>query len=367
MILDACMRIRQPAVLATVVHVEGSAYRRPGARMLIASDGTTTGMVSGGCLETDLAERARAVLREGSPRTVVYDMRSPDDIVWGLGLGCDGEIRVLLELLDPASPPEWCRFAIDARSRRGRAAVSTVFETPDPGAAGGRRWLDDRGINGGTTGAVELDARLEETARAALESGRSHNETWEWSGGRCSGLVEVVLPRVQLHLFGAGEDAVPLVAQAAALDWAVTVFDHREPFADAERFPGAAAVRCVDYATVDVERLGIDGRTALLLLTHHFLHDRTLLGRLLESPAAYLGVLGPRRRLERLLEQLAGDGIRPSIAASERLHGPVGLDIGSETPAEIALSALSEIQSRLSGRGGGPLRALDKPLHDWPG
>ena len=111
------MRIANPAVLATVVRVEGSAYRRPGARMLIESDGTAVGMVSGGCLETDLAERARDVLEAGSPRTVVYDMRSPDDIVWGLGLGCDGEVRVLLEVLDPRRLPAWISVAVEARER----------------------------------------------------------------------------------------------------------------------------------------------------------------------------------------------------------------------------------------------------------
>jgi xanthine/CO dehydrogenase XdhC/CoxF family maturation factor len=365
-ILDVCARIRQPAVLATVVRVEGSAYRRPGARMLIASDGTTTGMVSGGCLETDLADRAQAVLRGGSPRTVVYDMRSPDDIVWGLGLGCDGEVRVLLELLDPESPPEWCRFAAAARTRRVHAAVATVFESSDPGCVGCRCWLDDCGTGGGTTGSDQLDVQLEAALRAALESGRSHNATWNWPEGRCSGLVEVVPPRVRLHLLGAGADAEPLVVQASALDWEVSVFDHRDSFAAAARFPGATRVSCVDYANLDVDALRIDGRTALLLLTHHFLHDRTLLERLLESPAAYIGVLGPRRRLQRLLEQLAGDGFRPSASAMARLHGPVGLDIGSETPEEIALSALSEIQAVLTGRDGSPLRGLDRPLHDWP-
>jgi xanthine dehydrogenase accessory factor len=114
-ILDACTRIRQPAVLATVVSVEGSAYRRPGARMLIFTNGGTSGMVSGGCLETDLAERAQDVLLAGGSQTVVYDMRSPDDIVWGLGLGCDGEIRVLLEALDPEAWPPWCTFAVNSR------------------------------------------------------------------------------------------------------------------------------------------------------------------------------------------------------------------------------------------------------------
>jgi len=365
-ILDACTRIRQPAVLATVVRVQGSAYRRPGARMLIAADGGTTGMVSGGCLETDLAERAKEVLRAGGSQTVVYDMRSPDDIVWGLGLGCDGEIRVLLEALDPETLPPWCTFAVESRARRGHAAIATVFGAPDPERIGRRCWIDDRGRRGGTSGIKDLDARMFGAVEEALREKLSRNHTWETAVGVCSGLVEVFRPRVQLHLFGAGADAVPLVEQAAALDWCVSVYDHREPFVDSARFPRATEVRCVDYGSFEIDRLSIDGRSAVLLMTHHFLHDRTLLERLIEAPAAYLGVLGPRRRRERLLEQLAVDGIETSRQARSRLYGPVGFDIGSETPEEIALSAISEIQAVISGRDGGSLTEVNRPLHDWP-
>lgn len=366
MILDACTRIRRPAVLATVVRVEGSAYRRPGARMLISEDGRTTGMVSGGCLETDLADRAQAVLRQGGSRTVVYDMRSPDDIVWGLGLGCDGEIRVLLEALDPEAVPSWCTFAVRSRDRRGYAAIATVFDAPGPARIGRRCWVDDQGNRGTMSGDDELDTVMMRAAKASLAEKRSRNETWDTTDGPCSGLVEIVRPRVQLYLFGAGADAAPFVEQAAALDWRVGLLDHREPFADPHRFPRANEVRCVDYANFDIDRLGVDDRTALLLLTHHFLHDCTLLERLLEIPAAYLGVLGPHRRLEHLLARLAADGIEPSSRARERLHGPVGLDIGSETPGEIALSALSEIQAVMNERDGGRLRDGNRPLHDWP-
>jgi xanthine dehydrogenase accessory factor len=365
-ILDACTRIRRPAVLATVVRVEGSAYRRPGARMLISEDGRTTGMVSGGCLETDLADRAREVLRQGGSQTVVYDMRSPDDIVWGLGLGCDGEIRVLLEALDPETVPPWCMFAVQSRERRGYAAIATVFDSPNQAFVGHRCWADDGGNKGAMPGGEALDGPMMRAVEISLAEKRSRNETWDLVDGTYSGLVELVRPRVQLCLFGAGADAAPLVEQAAALDWSVHLFDHREPFADPDRFAPANEVRRIDYARFDLDALSIDGRTALLLMTHHFHHDRTLLERLLELPAAYLGVLGPRRRLDRMLKELSAAGIEPSTAARERLHGPVGLDIGSETPQEIALSALSEIQAVLNARAGGRLRGAQRPLHDWP-
>ncbi|NIM01771.1 MAG: XdhC/CoxI family protein [Acidobacteria bacterium] len=366
MILEACTRIRRPAVLATVVRVAGSAYRRPGARMLIDADGRTEGMVSGGCLETDLADRAGDVLRAGASETVVYDMRSPDDIVWGLGLGCDGEVRVLLEALDPSAVPAWCAFAVETRERRGYAAIATVFEAPRAERLGRRCWANDRGAHGPIDVGTDLDRAMMRSVETALADRRSRNENWELADGTYSGLVEVVGPRIRLCVFGAGADALPLVEQAAALDWHVDVFDHREPFADAGRFPRAGVVRCVDYAGLDAASLKVDGRTAGLLMTHHFLHDRSLLERLIELPWAYLGVLGPRRRLERLMEALTEDGLRPSTAARERLHGPVGLDIGSETPQEIALSAVAEIQAVINERDGGRLRKVTRPLHDWP-
>ena len=143
--------------------------------MLVSSDGTTSGMVSGGCLETDLAERARAVLREGSARTVVYDMRSPDDIVWGLGLGCDGEVRVLLERIAPEEPPEWCRFAVAARENRNAAAIATIFESDDQALVGKRCWAAANGDGGGSTGSDDLDAGLQTSARECLEDGRLYS------------------------------------------------------------------------------------------------------------------------------------------------------------------------------------------------
>jgi len=335
--------------------------------MLVFEDGRTTGMVSGGCLETDLAERAAAVLREGTAQTIVYDMRSPDDIVWGLGLGCDGEIRVLLEALDAQTVAPWVAFAVGCRERRGYAALATVFDGPDPVHIGRRCWVDDRGNHGATTGGDELETSMMHAAREALTAGRSGNSTWDTQEGSYAGLVELVPPRVQLYVFGAGADAGPIVEQAAALDWRVVVLDHREPYAGVDRFAAANEVRHVDYSSLETSALEIDERTAILLVTHHFLHDRTLLERLIEAPSGYLGVLGPRRRFERLLEELSTAGVEPSRAARERLHGPVGLNIGSETPQEIALSALAEIQAVLSGRDGGPLRRARQPLHDWPG
>ena len=324
------------------MRVTGSAYRRPGARMLIDPSGESVGMVSGGCLENDLQQRAAEVLASERPRTVVYDMRSPDDIVWGLGLGCDGEVRVLLERIDPQQQPPWMQFAALLRRERRYGAVATLCEEGPLGPLGQRWWMDEAGEG-------ELIDEVAPSLREALQAGHSCAAQW----GESSGFIERIQPAVSLVIFGAGNDAEPLVQQARALDWQVRCFDQREET--------PVKAEHLDYRTFDVDALALDRRSAVVLMTHHFLHDQTLLERLAEQPLGFLGLLGPRRRKEKMLESLS-----LSSAALETLHAPVGLDIGSETPQEIALSILSEIQARLAGRDGGSLRLRDAPLHDWP-
>ncbi len=359
----------EPATLATVVKVTGSSFRRPGARMLFPASGPPVGFVSGGCLETDLAERAGEVLRSGTPRTVVYDMRSPDDIVWGLGLGCGGEIRVLLERLAPDAPPFYLGFIGKCARRRRPAVLATLFEVDGdlPISIGDRMTLAPDGTHGGSLAYPELQSRVLDHARVALKARQSRVRSYELNAGRANVLIEYLPPAVALFVFGAGSDAQPLVQIAAELGWRVTVFDHREAFATPERFPDADALRLIDYADLGATLPSIDDRTPVIVMTHHFLHDLDLLERLVSSPAPYVGLLGPRKRTANLLEQLAERGTSPQTGRLRSLHGPAGLDIASESPEEIALSVLAEIQAVLGGRRGGFLRNRRAPLHDWVG
>jgi xanthine/CO dehydrogenase XdhC/CoxF family maturation factor len=355
-------------MLATVVKVAGSAYRRPGARMLFPGDGEPVGMVSGGCLESDLAERAQAVLESGEARTVVYDMRSPDDIVWGLGLGCDGEVRVLLERLPPGSGPDPLSFLERCADERRFGVLATVFDGRDglAGAVGQHLTLDEGGTDGGSLGDPGLRAAVLDDARRALASRRSAVKAYEVAAGRAEALVECVAPAVSLLVFGAGNDAVPLVAFARRLGWQVTVADDRPALARRDRFPEADAVKVIRFDALERDALPIDALTPVLVMTHHFLHDLDLLHFLIPTDAPYLGFLGPRERIARLLEQLAQRGVRPTADQLSRVYSPVGVDIGSETPEEIALAALAEIRAVLSGRKGGFLRDRSVPLHEWP-
>jgi xanthine dehydrogenase accessory factor len=361
-------RRRRPSVLATVVKVTGSAYRRPGARMLIPDDGDPVGMVSGGCLESDLAERARAVLESGEAQTVVYDMRSPDDIVWGLGLGCNGEVRVLLERIAPGATRGHLAFLDRCTRARRAGVVVTVFEGSGEleDAVGQRLTVGE----GGTASDAIAHDRLRSAALAdaerALADRRSAVKRYEVEDGRAEALVEYVAPAVALLVFGAGNDAQPLVAFGATLGWRVTVADDRPAFARPERFPAADAVTLIRFDALDREELPIDAHTAVIAMTHHFLHDLELMRYLLPTAAPYLGFLGPRQRTENLLEELTKRGVRPTADQRGRLYGPVGLDIGAETPEEIALTVAAEIRAVLSGRNGGFLRERSAPLHAWP-
>ena len=358
-------RAHRPFVLATVVSTEGSTYRKPGARMLIPPEGEPVGLVSGGCLETDLAERASEVLAAGRPRTLVYDMRSPDDIVWGLGLGCDGEVRVLLERHDDGAPA-WLAWLAEQAAARRTAALATVFEASPPweGELGRRAWASGAGgarEAGSEIAHTTLSAAVERALDETLAAGRSSIRRHTAPGGApfADVLLEHVAPPPALVVFGAGQDARPLVALAASVGWPVTVADNRPAFARPERFPEAAAVVLVDYDRLEATAPRVDETTPVVIMTHHFLNDLALLRHLSGTRRPpYVGLLGPRRRTEKLLERAGGIDLP--------LYAPVGLDIGASSPEEIALAILAEIRAVLGGRSGGPLRERREPLHDWP-
>lgn len=368
-ILAACRRADEagrPAVLATVVRVAGSTYRRPGARMVFLADAEPVGFISGGCLEGDLAERARSVVESGEAQTVVYDMRSPDDVVWGLGLGCGGEVRVLLERLSPGERPAHLEFLESCRQSREAGAVATVFRVE--GGLDAR--VGDRvTLRAGAEPRVDIESpklgrRIAEDVKSVLERGASEVKQYGLADGIAEVLVEYVSPLVSLVVFGAGGDALPLVRFAKALGWHVTIADNRSGYANAERFPEADAIRLVDFDRLEEDAPPIDELSPVVVMTHHFLRDLELMRFLLPSRAPYLGFLGPRKRTEMLLAELASEGVRPTRTQLGRVFGPVGIDIGSETPEEIALSALAEIRAVLGGRDGGFLKDRSAPLHD---
>jgi len=362
-ILDAYETIRRQgraAALATVVAVSGSSYRRPGARMLLTSDGGVVGGVSGGCLESDVFARARTVMEAGRPDVVTYDTTEDGDIVFGVGLGCRGVIQILIEPLTGSRPD--FEFLAALAGRREAGVCATVFRSEGDARAG----LGDRLLLSQTGSVYDgladagLAARVQLDAEEVLASGRSCLREYPMPSGSVAVFLEAIAPPQSLVVFGAGHDAPPLVRLAKELGWHVTVADARPAYATAERFPQADVVLICppDEAAL---RLPLDARTAVVLMTHNYLQDRALLEQLLPSLIRYLGVLGPKRRMEGLFSELP-----PSTVTDEtlsRLHSPVGLDIGADTPELIALAIIAGIQAVAAGRPGGFLRDRSGPIY----
>lgn len=316
---------RGPAALATLVAVNGSSYRRPGARLLLLPDGRSVGSISGGCLEEDLRERARAVLAGGAPQLVTYDTSDENDLVWGTGLGCRGEVRVFVERL-PDPLPGWIAALREGFRERRDTALAVAF---------GERLGARRG-----------------TRLAAAADDLPDTETF----------LERVPPPPSLILFGAGDDAQPLAALAGQLAWEVTVFDTRSAYATAARFPAARRV-IAGPADAAARHPAVVPDSQAIVMSHRYRDDLAVLRVLLASPPAYLGVLGPRHRTERLLRELAEEGIEPHVAARERLFAPVGLDLGGASPETVALSIVAELQAVRSKREPRHLRDLARPIH----
>lgn len=346
-------------VLATVVGTRGSSYRSPGARMLILPDGSRIGAVSGGCLEGELCRRAHWWTSESPAVLKTFDTSTQEDNE-GFGLGCGGGIDLLLERLDrdpmserlPGAAVAYATHPLLAQERvnqsREAAVVAVlVHATERCGLRVGQRFAletaDDR---------PEIGALL----RRSMSVGYSFTqEVREGPLAGCRVFLESLTPPVQLLVCGAGTDAQPVVAQAAALGWSVVVLDQRGDFARAARFPEARVIVAKDAAAFDGRRL--DARTAAIVMSHSFAQDTFFLESLLRQPLGYLGVLGSRRRTLDLLARLGRD------AMSAELHAPAGLDIGAETPEQIALSILSEVQATFAGRRGGALRERDGSIH----
>ena len=311
LLLERAPKASERRVLATVVATAGSTYRKPGARMLLMDDGSYIGLLSGGCLESDLQIHAREVLDSGVPRAVEYDTRGPDDILFGVGAGCEGTMRILLEPAGPKSRAEIALNAAGRASQRGDSASLIMVHH---------------------AGQLPLGTYAADQAIDAM--------------GRAKAFVQVIAPPPHLLICGAAPDAQPVAGTARALGWRVTVVDHRPSYALTDRFAGAE-VRVANpkdlRAEVDLSRCH-----AAVVMSHHLPSDEAYLRELAESNSpAYVVLLGPKARRARLAQELG-----PVIEKlSGRLHGPVGLDIGATTPEAIALAIVSQIHAWLADRG----------------
>ena len=325
----------EAVVLATIVATAGSTYRKAGARMLLYPDGTHAGLLSGGCLEGDLASHADRVRATATAQCVEYDLRGPDDALYGIGAGCEGAMRVLLEPAQTGTPAAGALTDAYAAARRGEPSVLVMIHDGLPGHAG-------------TYGpARSLAPALRAAAGRAATSGESIALDERAAAGSpgLRAYVQWLAPPPRVVICGGGDDAIPVAAGMTALGWSVIVSDHRPRYARAERFPGAT-VHCADAdqlaTTVDLARCH-----AALVMSHHLNADAAYLAVLARSSAPeFVGLLGPRARRQRLLAE-APDG---GAGLKGRLRGPVGLDLGACTPDGIALSIVAELHAHLARR-----------------
>ena len=331
--------------LATVVQVEGSSYRRAGARMLITENGMLTGAISGGCLEGDALKKALSAIHVQENRLVTYDTTDEDDAKFGVQLGCNGIVHILFEPIIAEQGTHPIAILEALQEKRANAVVVSLFNFERQRQLG--TVLLYRDGNQLTDLPPALQSELMGHADQSLTNKHSDFRTYQYEGETVHAFIEFISPPIALVIVGAGNDAQPLAEFAYLLGWQVTIADGRQTHATKHRFASAERILITKPVQL-MPQLEFDEQTAIVLMTHNYNYDTELLGMLLKTPAPYIGTLGPRKKLIRMLDELdmnTGEN-------KDRVHGPVGLDIGAETAEEIAISIIAEIKSKFA-RGTG--------------
>jgi xanthine dehydrogenase accessory factor len=350
------------SALATVVHLDGSAYRRPGARMLFTEDGKLTGAISGGCLEGDALRKAQLVMVHRKPMLVTYDTTDDDDAKLGVGLGCNGIISILIEPVNAEDENNPIALLKTVLAKRQSAALVTLFSLKQKTSqAGTCMVITEAGVIKNTLPGGILQQSLLTEAMMVLKTGISVIKTYQ-EENPLSAFIEIINPAVSLVIFGAGNDAIPLVEMANLLGWETIVVDGRPNYATVQRFPIADRILIVK-AEAAITQLNFDKRTVAVLMSHNYNYDMAALRALIPLKPEYIGALGPKKKMKRMLDELKEEGIQLKDESSANVYGPTGLDIGAETSEEIALSIISEIKAVLSKRNGCSLRDKDETIH----
>jgi len=334
-------------VLVTIIATEGSTYRKPGAMMLISRDDSFEGMISGGCLEGDLLHHAAEVFNSGQAKFVTYDMHAGDDLVWSLGLGCDGIIHLMLQRLDRQRDFEFLEQLESSHAARCAVLLALTTQSNDSLPLASSALLDRAG---NTCGEPALLGILQDNSQQGWPDWR-YRKICDTENGEAGETIMVnIPPQTRVLVCGAGPDAVPVVRALSALDWGVQVVDHRPAYARADRFPDTCQVTRARPEQL-AEFVDLDEIDAAIIMSHHLENDSIYLAQLAKKDLVYLGCLGPRARRDRLREMAACPG--------QQVFGPVGLDIGAELPEAIALSLVAEIHAVLNRRSGLPLTPPD--------
>ena len=345
---------RTACILATVVHVEGSSYRRAGARMLVDEFGNMTGAISGGCLEGDALKKALLALHKQTTKLVTYDTSNDDDAAVGAQLGCNGIIKVLFEPInyeDNNNAVEICQWA---ESLEEGAFIQILYH--------------DEEECKGTINAFSLKKgwmvppMSENGHSSSFDNNPQHSF---YKSDNHTGEIyffNFIRPKTHLIIVGAGNDAILLHQFALLLGWNITILDGRHTHLTKERFDENCQIYLGNAEEVR-NCVKVPKCTAAVLMSHNFQYDLKALSQLLKvEQLAYIGILGPKKKYQKMLDQMEVNG--EDIASITHIYAPMGFDIGAETPSEIALSVLAEIQSVMNGKNGASLKFKEGRIHE---
>ncbi|REA57698.1 XdhC/CoxI family protein [Dyadobacter luteus] len=367
---DAAVSAKKSMALATVVHVEGSSYRRPGARMLVTDDGQLTGAISGGCLEGDALRKALLAISQQKNKLVTYDTTDDDDNTLGVQLGCNGIVHILFEPIDPEQVNNPIALLKRASAKRQNAVLLTLFSLTgrkdfQPGTC--CLYLEKENISEYSVASIVSNDVFLKEIEHAQQIQDSFFKSFVIDGQNLTGFVEYLKTPPSLVIAGAGNDTIPLMDMASVLGWNIIVVDGRNGHATYQRFPKATQV-LVSKANDVLTHITPDEQTFFVLMTHNYNYDIALLKELIMLDICpYIGTLGPKKKLDRMFDDLEKDGLTVTEKQKSKIFGPTGLDIGAETSEEIALSVLSEIKAVMNNRLGTFLREKSEPIHNRAG
>ena len=350
--------------LATLVHLNGSSYRRPGARMIVDEEGQLTGAISGGCLEGDALRKAVFCIHTQIPKLVVYDTSDEEDATIGIQLGCSGIIQVLFEPInenDPLNPIELLKKAIH---KRQNTVLVTLYapQIKKGDTVGTSMLLEDSGEFHNNSSFQFLPETLIQDIKETLTIKKSSFKSYNLNDHTFNAFLSFISPPISLIIVGAGNDAIPLQSIAETLGWEVTIVDGRHTYAKIERFSSACQI-IVSKPEKVLQQIPIDEKSVFVLMTHNYNYDYAILKALLDKNVTYIGALGPKKKLDNMITDLKAENIFLNERQKNILYGPVGLELGAETPAEIALSITAEIMSVMHNKKGGSLRNLLTEIH----
>jgi len=350
--------------LATLVHLNGSSYRRPGARMIVDEEGQLTGAISGGCLEGDALRKAVFCIHTQTPKLVVYDTSDEEDATIGIQLGCSGIIQVLFEPIDEHNPLNPIELLKKTIHKRQNTVLVTLYasQIKKGDTVGTSMLLEDSGEFHNNSTFQFVPEPLMQDIKETLTVKKSSFKSYQQNDNTFNAFLSFISPPISLVIVGAGNDAIPLQSIAETLGWEVTIVDGRHTYAKIERFSSACQI-IVSKPEKVLQQIPIDDKTVFVLMTHNYNYDYAILKALLGKKIPYIGALGPKKKLDNMINDLKAENIILNEKQKNILYGPVGLELGAETPAEIALSITAEIMSVMNNKKGGSLRNLLTEIH----